>query len=141
MISAAPVQTVKIHQVANRILCSSNGIYPKPELNWSTIPPSNIFLQSSTIVQPTEQQLYSISSSLRVSSETSLSYSCTIGTRSSSRTASLLNQDETGEGRKILIIIMIDLERFKKCIRQIQRSLDYKFKFFQRCALSHCSGK
>ncbi|MEQ2210421.1 hypothetical protein XENOCAPTIV_013199, partial [Xenoophorus captivus] len=53
--------------VENRIICSSKGIYPQPELTWSTIPPSNTTMQNRTTVQQTEEQLYSISSSLMVS--------------------------------------------------------------------------
>uniref|UniRef100_A0A4W6D714 Ig-like domain-containing protein n=1 Tax=Lates calcarifer TaxID=8187 RepID=A0A4W6D714_LATCA len=67
----------------NRIICSSEGIYPEPDLTWSTSPPSNLNLQNQTSIQQTEQQLYNISSSLILSdSETHLIYICTISTRS-----------------------------------------------------------
>uniref|UniRef100_A0A4W6BP59 Ig-like domain-containing protein n=1 Tax=Lates calcarifer TaxID=8187 RepID=A0A4W6BP59_LATCA len=76
-----------IHQPErNRIICSSEGIYPEPDLTWSTRPPSNLTLQNQTSIQQTEQQLYNISSSLILSdSETDLIYICTISTRSNSR--------------------------------------------------------
>ncbi|MED6284773.1 hypothetical protein CHARACLAT_022423 [Characodon lateralis] len=84
----APVSNVSISQVENRIICSSEGIYPQPELTWSTIPPSNSTLQNRTTVQQTEEQLYSISSSLMVSdSGSDLIYSCTISTRRSKKRA------------------------------------------------------
>ncbi|KAM4533875.1 CD276 antigen homolog isoform 2-T2 [Odontesthes bonariensis] len=84
----ASVSKVSIDQVGNRITCSSNWIYPEPELTWSTSPPSNMSLQNTTTVQQTEQQLYNISSSLILSdSDTDLIYSCTVRTRTSSRRA------------------------------------------------------
>uniref|UniRef100_A0A4W6G2R9 Ig-like domain-containing protein n=1 Tax=Lates calcarifer TaxID=8187 RepID=A0A4W6G2R9_LATCA len=86
----APVSKVNMEQVENRIICSSEGIYPEPDLTWSTRPPSNLNLQNQTSIQQTEQQLYNISSSLILSdSETDLSYICTISTRSNSRRAAL----------------------------------------------------
>ncbi|KAI3354908.1 hypothetical protein L3Q82_004706 [Scortum barcoo] len=85
-----PVGEVDIQQVGNRITCSSEGIYPEPELTWSTSPPSNVTFKSTATVQQTEQQLYNISSSLIVSdSVTDLVYSCTVSTRTNSRRASL----------------------------------------------------
>ncbi|MEQ2210874.1 hypothetical protein XENOCAPTIV_020937 [Xenoophorus captivus] len=89
-LSASPVSKVSISQVENRIICSSEGIYPEPELTWSTIPPSNTTLQNRTTVQQTEEQLYSISSSLMVSDDDpGLTYSCTIRTRRNDRRATL----------------------------------------------------
>uniref|UniRef100_A0A3B5QQH6 Butyrophilin subfamily 3 member A2-like Ig-C domain-containing protein n=1 Tax=Xiphophorus maculatus TaxID=8083 RepID=A0A3B5QQH6_XIPMA len=44
----------------NRITCSSEGIYPQPELTWSTEPPSNTTLQNRTTVHQTEEKLYDI---------------------------------------------------------------------------------
>uniref|UniRef100_A0A4W6G4R7 Ig-like domain-containing protein n=1 Tax=Lates calcarifer TaxID=8187 RepID=A0A4W6G4R7_LATCA len=82
----APVSKVNMEQVGNRIICSSEGIYPEPDLTWSTSPLSNLTLQNQTSIQQTEQQLYNISSSLILSdSETDLIYICTISTRSNSR--------------------------------------------------------
>uniref|UniRef100_A0A4W6CF19 Ig-like domain-containing protein n=1 Tax=Lates calcarifer TaxID=8187 RepID=A0A4W6CF19_LATCA len=82
----SPVSKVNMEQVGNRIICSSEGIYPEPDLTWSTRPPSNLTLQNQTSIQQTEQQLYNISSSLILSdSETDLIYICTISTRSNSR--------------------------------------------------------
>ena len=77
--SAAPVREVHIQQVGNRITCSSEGIYPQPELTWSTEPPSTQILQIKTTVQETEQRLHNISSYLTVS-DADLVYSCTVST-------------------------------------------------------------
>uniref|UniRef100_A0A3B4U3F4 Ig-like domain-containing protein n=1 Tax=Seriola dumerili TaxID=41447 RepID=A0A3B4U3F4_SERDU len=64
----------------------SEGIYPEPELTWSTSPPSTVTFKSQAEVQETEQLLYNISSSLTVSdSDSDLSYSCSISTRRNKR--------------------------------------------------------
>uniref|UniRef100_A0A4W6G3M2 Ig-like domain-containing protein n=1 Tax=Lates calcarifer TaxID=8187 RepID=A0A4W6G3M2_LATCA len=87
---AAPVSKVNMEQVGNRIICSSEGIYPEPDLTWSTRPPSNLNLQNKPSIQQTEQQLYNISSSLILSdSETDLIYICTISTRKNWRRVTL----------------------------------------------------
>ncbi|XP_051796388.1 V-set domain-containing T-cell activation inhibitor 1-like [Acanthochromis polyacanthus] len=84
----APVHEVNIQQVENRMSCSSEGIYPQPELTWSTTPPSNISLHNTTTVQQNEEQLYSISSSLILShSHPDLVYSCTVTTPTNRRRA------------------------------------------------------
>ncbi|XP_026219609.1 CD276 antigen-like [Anabas testudineus] len=86
----APVNKIHIQQVKNNITCSSEGIYPEPELTWSTNPPSNMTFSTTTRVQQTEQQLYSISSSLILSDPgTDVVYSCTISTRRNNGTATL----------------------------------------------------
>uniref|UniRef100_A0A3Q3LYW2 HERV-H LTR-associating 2b, tandem duplicate 2 n=1 Tax=Mastacembelus armatus TaxID=205130 RepID=A0A3Q3LYW2_9TELE len=87
----APVNKVNIEQVENRITCSSNGIYPEPELIWSTNPPSTLTLEAKTTVQQTEQQLYCISSLLILSdSVTDLDYICTVSTNRNERRTTLL---------------------------------------------------
>ncbi|XP_027860279.1 CD276 antigen-like [Xiphophorus couchianus] len=93
----APVSTIRIHQDGNRITCSSEGIYPQPELTWSTEPPSNTTLNESTRIQKTEDQLYDISSSLTVPDGSDRIYSCTIRTRSNNKTATL---NKTGRSHK-----------------------------------------
>uniref|UniRef100_A0A3B5R1K2 Ig-like domain-containing protein n=1 Tax=Xiphophorus maculatus TaxID=8083 RepID=A0A3B5R1K2_XIPMA len=75
------VSTFRIHQDGNRITCSSEGIYPQPELTWSTEPPSNTTLQNRTTVHQTEEKLYDISSSLTVPDCSDRIYSCTIRTQ------------------------------------------------------------
>uniref|UniRef100_A0A3Q2VX91 Ig-like domain-containing protein n=1 Tax=Haplochromis burtoni TaxID=8153 RepID=A0A3Q2VX91_HAPBU len=55
---------LSIQHVGNRITCSSEGIYPKPELTWSTRPPSKVSFKNTTTVEQTKQQLYNINGSL-----------------------------------------------------------------------------
>lgn len=86
----APVSEVNISQAGDRITCSSEGIYPEPELYWSTVPPLNLTLQNRTIVQQTGEQLYNIRSSLVVSdNDTDVIYSCTIRTQRNQKTVTL----------------------------------------------------
>ncbi|XP_034427654.1 V-set domain-containing T-cell activation inhibitor 1-like [Hippoglossus hippoglossus] len=66
----APVRHVDIEQVENSFTLRSEGIYPEPQLTWSTRPPSTVTLQNQTSVKETEQQLYEISSTLTLSTET-----------------------------------------------------------------------
>ncbi|CAG5866996.1 unnamed protein product, partial [Menidia menidia] len=106
------VKAVRVHREGNSITCSSSWIYPEPELLWASSPPlptpsSSPPLQTpssspplqipsssshlnQTRVQRTQQQLYNISSSLLLpEGEADGSYSCTVSTASSSRTATL----------------------------------------------------
>ncbi|XP_054882222.1 butyrophilin-like protein 2 [Poeciliopsis prolifica] len=85
----APGSDIRIHQDGNRTTCSSEGIYPQPELTWSTEPPSNTTLQNRTTVHQTEEKLYDISSSLIDPDGSDRIYSCTIRTRSNQRRATL----------------------------------------------------
>ncbi|CAG5865218.1 unnamed protein product, partial [Menidia menidia] len=90
----APVKAVSVHREGNSITCSSSWIYPEPVLLWASSPPlqtpSSSSLQNRTRVQRTQQQLYNISSSLLLpEGEADGSYSCTVSTASSSRTATL----------------------------------------------------
>uniref|UniRef100_A0A8C5GU19 Ig-like domain-containing protein n=1 Tax=Gouania willdenowi TaxID=441366 RepID=A0A8C5GU19_GOUWI len=72
----APVQRVDMVRAGNSATCSSEGVYPKPELTWSSSP------QSSSTVQQTEEKLYNISSSLKLSDmDGDLLLSCTVSTR------------------------------------------------------------
>uniref|UniRef100_A0A3P9HQX0 Ig-like domain-containing protein n=1 Tax=Oryzias latipes TaxID=8090 RepID=A0A3P9HQX0_ORYLA len=69
--------------------CSSDGIYPEPDLSWSISPPSSRTFQNTTRVQKTEELLSNISSSLTLSDgEDDLDYICTISTPSNQRRAS-----------------------------------------------------
>ncbi|MEQ2176924.1 hypothetical protein GOODEAATRI_033161, partial [Goodea atripinnis] len=85
-----PVSKVSLSREENKTFCSSEGIYPEPELTWSTIPSSNTSLQNRTTVLQTEEQLYSISSFLVVSdSGSDLIYSCTVRTQRNKKRATL----------------------------------------------------
>uniref|UniRef100_A0A665X5U7 Ig-like domain-containing protein n=1 Tax=Echeneis naucrates TaxID=173247 RepID=A0A665X5U7_ECHNA len=83
----APVERVKLEPVENKITCSSEMIYPEPELTWSTSPPSNMTADMKTEVQRTEELLYNISSSL-ILSDPNVNYTCTVSTGSSRKRAS-----------------------------------------------------
>ncbi|KAM8822867.1 uncharacterized protein hhla2b.2 isoform 2-T2 [Spinachia spinachia] len=83
-----PVRRVDIKQEEDTITCSSEGIYPRPKLTWSTRPPSNHSLQNTSTVQQTAEQLYSISSSLTAAAA-ALDYICTVSTEGNNRTATL----------------------------------------------------
>ncbi|CAB1435240.1 unnamed protein product [Pleuronectes platessa] len=82
----APVRHVDIEQVEDSFTCRSEGIYPEPQLTWSTRPPSNVNLQNQTSVKETEQQLYEISSTVTLSDRDSVLI-CSISTRSGRRSA------------------------------------------------------
>lgn len=87
---AAPISEVHIQQDENSITCSSKGIYPEPKLTWSTSPPSTNTFKKPTTVQQTDQQLYTISSSLiRVHGVTDLTYSCTVSAGTNQKTTLL----------------------------------------------------
>jgi len=73
------VKKINLKQEEDKITCSSEGIYPEPELKWTTKPSSS--LQSTPTVQQMEDKLFKISSSLILSdSDTDLDYTCTIST-------------------------------------------------------------
>ncbi|TWW54117.1 hypothetical protein D4764_0104700, partial [Takifugu flavidus] len=71
----ALIRNVNIKQVNDTITCSSERIYPEPELSWSTNPPSP--MRDPPEVQLMEDGLYKISSTI-VKNSTALSYSCTV---------------------------------------------------------------
>uniref|UniRef100_A0A3B3V4X5 Ig-like domain-containing protein n=1 Tax=Poecilia latipinna TaxID=48699 RepID=A0A3B3V4X5_9TELE len=102
----APVSDIRIHQDGNRITCSSEGIYPQPELTWSTEPPSNTTLNETTRIQKTEDQLYNISSSLTGPDGPDLIYSCSIRTRRNQKTETFIKPGEK-TGEQLLIHLFI----------------------------------
>uniref|UniRef100_A0A3P9KW40 Ig-like domain-containing protein n=1 Tax=Oryzias latipes TaxID=8090 RepID=A0A3P9KW40_ORYLA len=80
---------IYIERIYITIICSSDGIYPEPDLSWSISPPSSRTFQNTTRVQKTEELLSNISSSLTLSDrEDDLDYICTISTPSNQRRAS-----------------------------------------------------
>ncbi|KAM8731576.1 uncharacterized protein AB9X84_025916 [Acanthopagrus schlegelii] len=100
----APVREVHIQQDENSITCSSEGIYPEPELTWSTSPPSTMTLKKPTTVQQTDQQLYTISSSVtRVDGVADLTYSCTVSAGTNHKTSVLKQTSVSGEGSETTI--------------------------------------
>uniref|UniRef100_A0A3B4TAW7 Ig-like domain-containing protein n=1 Tax=Seriola dumerili TaxID=41447 RepID=A0A3B4TAW7_SERDU len=121
---AAPVGKVDLQQVGNRITCSSEGIFPKPELTWSTSPPSTVNVPNKPTVQKTEQLLYNISSSLTVSdSDSDLSYSCSISSGGNKRRATLfktsknslwdfIHHDKDAPSSRSVILIIENVQNF-----------------------------
>ncbi|CAG5896102.1 unnamed protein product [Menidia menidia] len=86
------IQKVDIDRRKDRITCSSEDIYPKPELTWTTNPPSSP--QHTLSLSETEDKLYNISSSLIVSRNTSdLDYTCTVRTRGNKKSTTLFKTD------------------------------------------------
>ncbi|CAI5670901.1 unnamed protein product [Oreochromis niloticus] len=91
----APVRKVNLQQVGQRITCSSEGIYPQPELTWSTSPSSSI-TNNNTTAHQTEQQVYSISSSLILpNSDMDLNYICAVSTGRNRKRATFRKRDYT----------------------------------------------
>ncbi|XP_028296629.1 CD276 antigen-like [Gouania willdenowi] len=84
----APVQTVDMVTSGNSITCSSEGIYPKPELTWSSSP------QSNKTVQQTEEKLYNISSSMKLSDMDGDQLNCTVSTRFNNFTSTWMKPSE-----------------------------------------------
>lgn len=79
----APVSAVSLDLVDSGLVCSSEGVYPVPTLSWS--PPIK---QPNITVSATENQLYSISSFLKLSDFTPhLEYRCNVSTGYSWRSA------------------------------------------------------
>lgn len=69
----APPQRVNIQQVGKDIICSSEGILPRPELTWS---PTNLTSAEPTITQTGE--VFSISSSLAAPKVFSMDLTCIV---------------------------------------------------------------
>ncbi|XP_078811998.1 uncharacterized protein LOC144996413 isoform X1 [Oryzias latipes] len=88
---AAPVLEVRMEEVDDTVVCCSKGIYPKPELTWSTEPPSGGALNATTAVWRTSLLLYDIRSSLLLSHEDAVMvYSCVVTSGKHSKKATLM---------------------------------------------------
>lgn len=119
----APVCKVKIEQTEDSITCSSNEIYPQPELKWSTKPPSNLTIMNQTVHQ-THQQVYTIRSSLHLSDNSEgLEYICNVTTEESYQKATVRQQAP---------VTSVDSEARILCITtKALRSLVWKFNYGQ----------
>lgn len=85
---AAPVQTINIEKIHNTITCSSDGIYPAPDLSWEPSSPSAQHTKTKT-----KEELYDISSSVTLpDADTDLKYSCTVNTSRSRKKVTLFKQ-------------------------------------------------
>ncbi|KAK0146152.1 HERV-H LTR-associating protein 2 [Merluccius polli] len=86
----APVGTVDIMLVNDKVTCKSGGIYPRPELTWSISPRPATALQNTTMVHEDDQGLYDVSGSLRtVYNGTESVYSCSVQNEHGARTATM----------------------------------------------------
>ncbi|KAK0140508.1 V-set domain-containing T-cell activation inhibitor 1 [Merluccius polli] len=86
----APVGTVDIMLVNDKVTCKSGGIYPRPELTWSISPRPATALQNTTMVHEDDQGLYDVSGSLRtVYNDTESVYSCSVQNEHGARTATM----------------------------------------------------
>ncbi|XP_061777318.1 uncharacterized protein LOC133569153 isoform X2 [Nerophis ophidion] len=84
----AAVTTINIQQDGNNLTCSSSGIYPEPQLTWSTEPLLPHALQNATKVDNgTGETLYSISGWLVVAGDNTsqVDYICDVRSHSSRR--------------------------------------------------------
>uniref|UniRef100_A0A674NRF9 Ig-like domain-containing protein n=1 Tax=Takifugu rubripes TaxID=31033 RepID=A0A674NRF9_TAKRU len=93
---AALIRNVNIKQVNDTIICSSERIYPEPELSWSTNPPSPMRDPPKPEVQLMEDGLYNISSTI-VKNSTALSSSCTVSAGRNKRKTTLFKKKENNE--------------------------------------------
>ncbi|XP_078809736.1 uncharacterized protein LOC144994740 [Oryzias latipes] len=94
-----------MEEVDDTVVCCSKGIYPKPELTWSTEPPSGGALNATTAVWRTSLLLYDIRSSLLLSHEDAVMvYSCVVTSGKHSKKATLMVE---GRLRKVLTIYVL----------------------------------
>uniref|UniRef100_A0A8C7UJ45 Ig-like domain-containing protein n=1 Tax=Oncorhynchus mykiss TaxID=8022 RepID=A0A8C7UJ45_ONCMY len=64
---AALIQSVRIEMTGEVVSCSSQNIYPAPQVAWNTDPPSGPeTLQNSTIKTPDSKGLYTVESTVRI---------------------------------------------------------------------------
>ena len=77
-----------MEQVENRLTCRSEGIYPRPELTWSTSP--NIRAKTTEAATG----LYDIISTVTLSERQQV-YNCTVSTSSSSSTVTWFTDSES----------------------------------------------
>uniref|UniRef100_A0A3B5KVL2 Ig-like domain-containing protein n=1 Tax=Takifugu rubripes TaxID=31033 RepID=A0A3B5KVL2_TAKRU len=87
-------------KVNDTITCSSERIYPKPELSWSTNPPSPMRDPPKPEVQLMEDGLYNISSTI-VKNSTALSYSCTVSAGRNKRKTTLFKARSESPGETV----------------------------------------
>lgn len=80
-------------------MCSSERIYPKPTVTWSTEPPSNKTLQSKTTVEQTSPLLYSFTSTLKILPEDAGKiYICAVVSSEYGMNATMRVEGGRGEG-------------------------------------------
>ncbi|XP_078790752.1 uncharacterized protein LOC144986722 isoform X2 [Oryzias latipes] len=114
--AASPVTKVRLEQVDNTVVCISEGIYPEPELTWSTQPPSGRTLNATTAVRRTSRMLYDIRSTVDLSPEDAgLVYSCAVASGINSKKATVKIQFCRLRNRVLFVLIPIGLAALAIC--------------------------
>ncbi|XP_078789735.1 uncharacterized protein LOC144994103 isoform X2 [Oryzias latipes] len=114
--AASPVTKVRLEQVDNTVVCISEGIYPEPELTWSTQPPSGRTLNATTAVRRTSRMLYDIRSTVELSPEDAgLVYSCAVASGINSKKATVKIQFCRLRNRVLFVLIPIGLAALAIC--------------------------
>ncbi|KAF4095779.1 HERV-H LTR-associating protein 2 [Onychostoma macrolepis] len=86
----APVKSVDITLKDDTVICTSSGVYPEPEVLWSSDPPA---MEPLNTVSRTEDHLFTVTSQLKVDVITdTYTYICSITTKDTRYTASLKQQ-------------------------------------------------
>uniref|UniRef100_A0A3B3DW33 Ig-like domain-containing protein n=2 Tax=Oryzias melastigma TaxID=30732 RepID=A0A3B3DW33_ORYME len=105
----APIQTVTITMTDEWVTCSSQNVYPVPQISWATNPPSaQDVIGNSTIRTTDHKGLFTVESMVRiVGNLTSYTYLCSFKSADKTQvwTASWKNQEGLTheEGRPLLI--------------------------------------
>ncbi|KAK7118465.1 hypothetical protein R3I94_022081 [Phoxinus phoxinus] len=85
----APVKSVDITLKDDTVTCSTSGVYPQPEVSWSSDPPANEPLNTFPL---TEEKLFMVTSELKVGVTSTYKYSCSITSKGRTKTATLEEQ-------------------------------------------------
>ncbi|KAK2828596.1 hypothetical protein Q5P01_019630 [Channa striata] len=116
----ALIQSVVMEMTNEMVTCSSQNIYPAPQVTWATDPPSDLdALVNSTVKTTDNRGLFSVESKLRVvDSLSNYTYFCffTSADKTQVRTASWKNQEditqEEGHALSIPCILLHSLQNF-----------------------------
>ncbi|CAM4722955.1 unnamed protein product [Leuciscus chuanchicus] len=86
----APVKSVDITLKDDTVICYNSGVYPKPQVSWSSEPLANEPLNT---FQQTEEKLFMVTSELKVGVISSTyKYTCSITCKGRTKTATLEKQ-------------------------------------------------
>ncbi|RVE63796.1 hypothetical protein OJAV_G00139840 [Oryzias javanicus] len=109
VVERAPIQTVTITMTDEWVTCSSQNVYPVPQISWATNPPSSQHaIENSTIRTTDHKGLFTVESMVRiVGNLTSYTYLCSFKSADKTQvwTASWKNQEDLTyeEGHPVLI--------------------------------------
>ncbi|XP_056105392.1 HERV-H LTR-associating protein 2 [Rhinichthys klamathensis goyatoka] len=83
----APVKSVDITLKNDTVTCKTSGVYPKPDVSWSSEPLAN---ESLNTFQETEEKLFMVTSELKVGViGSTYKYTCSITSKDRTKTATL----------------------------------------------------